>query len=342
MSEPALATHTKHIVVVLPSWVGDAIMSTPVLRALREHRPEAHITGIMRSGLSDVLAGNPWLDAMITCDMKGLGGIGRLARAIKSARPEACVLLPNSFRTGLAARLSGTPIRIGYKRDGRGWLLTQGLDVEKSSSPTPTVDYYSHLACAALGIERIERHMELFVTEDEEKSAIRILQDVSGPFVLLNPGGNKLPKRWPTDRFAKVADTLFEKHGLNTVLSGSPGEAEVLREIEDTANPGTPIINAAERGVMLGSLKSIIQRAALMITNDTGPRHMAAALGTPLVTLFGPTDHRWTTLDYPRERILLAEPFLPEHLIADDHPKSCRIERIGVEDVISAAENLLK
>lgn len=341
MSESALATHTRQIVVVLPSWVGDVIMSTPVLRALREHVPQAHITGIMRPGQSDVLAGNPWLDAMITCDMKGSGGIVRLARAIKSTQPESCLLLPNSFRAGLAARLSGTSIRIGYKRESRGWLLTHPIDVEKSSSPVPTIDYYAHLACVAFGIGRIDRNMELFVTADEEKAADHILKDVSGPFALLNPGGNKLPKRWPPDRFAKVADALFEKHDLRIVLSGAPSEANVLRAVMESANPDSAIINAVERGVTLGALKPIILRARLMITNDTGPRHMAAALGTPLVSLFGSTDHRWTTLNCPTERILLAEPFLPEHLIADNHPQSCHIERIQVEDVIAAAENLL-
>ena len=93
---------------------------------------------------------------------------------------------------------------------------------------------------------------------------------------------------------------------------------------------------------MLSSLKAVIQRAAVLITNDTGPRHIAAALGTPVVTLFGPTDHRWTTLCGVRERILLAEPFLPEELVADRHPKSCAIEKISVQDVVAAVDGLLK
>jgi len=123
------------------------------------------------------------------------------------------------------------------------------------------------------------------------------------------------------------------------VITGSPGEREVLTSVHRAAK--TPLIDLSERGVTLGSLKAVIQRAALVITNDTGPRHIAAALGTPVVTLFGPTDHRWTTLHDVRERILLAEPFLPEELVADRFPRACAIEKIAVGDVVVAAESLL-
>ena len=96
------------------------------------------------------------------------------------------------------------------------------------------------------------------------------------------------------------------------------------------------------RGLTLGSLKAVLRRAALLITNDTGPRHIAAALGTPIVALYGPTDHRWTTLQAARERSVLAEPFLPEELVADRHPKACAIEKIAVEDVVHASLSLLQ
>ena len=86
---------------------------------------------------------------------------------------------------------------------------------------------------------------------------------------------------------------------------------------------------------------TVIRRAALLITNAPGPRHIAAALGTPVVSLFGPTDHRWTTINCPHERMVLADPFLPEALIADQHPKRCAIDRIAVADVLAAARQLL-
>ena len=94
--------------------------------------------------------------------------------------------------------------------------------------------------------------------------------------------------------------------------------------------------------MILGSLKAVIAESSLLITNDTGPRHIAAALGTPLVSLLGPTDHRWTTIACPHEHIVVANPFLPEPWVADDHPGDCAIEQITIGDVCAAAESALK
>lgn len=345
MSPPCNPPDIGRIVIVMPSWVGDTVMATPILRAIRQVFQKAHLTGVMRPGLSQVLAGNPWLDETITCHMKGIGGVWPTAKAIRATKPDAVLLLPNSFRSALAARLSGAPMRIGYNRDGRGWLLTHRINVEKSAEPTPMIDYYAHLVRATLGAEDIDLRMELFVTPAESSAADKILHDVKDPFVLLNPGGNpggnKLFKRWPVERFAQLADHLASNCGMVPVLSGAPGERAILEAVMEQADPQTPLVNLVGRDLNLGNLKAILQRAALMITNDTGPRHIAAALGTPLITLFGPTDHRWTTINCPNERIILAQPFLPEEQIADQQPAACRIDRITVSDVAARVEELL-
>ena len=101
------------------------------------------------------------------------------------------------------------------------------------------------------------------------------------------------------------------------------------------------VIDLTQRGSTLGALKAIVRRSSLLVTNDTGPRHLAAAFDTPCVALFGPTDRRWTLLPDPIERHLLAEPFLPEDRVADDYPAACSINRISVGDVLHAAESLL-
>lgn len=341
MSPPPLAADIERITVVMPSWVGDCVMATPLLRNIRSHRPDAHLSVVLRPGLDEIIRGAPWLDEIVTSPFKGLAGPFLAANAIRATRSDAVLLLPNSFRAGVIARLAGAPVRIGYRRDGRGWLLTHTLDVERSATPTPTVHYYNRLGSFALGVGDLDPHMELFVTPEQHAKADRLLEGVSRPFILLNPGGNKLPKRWPPDRFAAVACALHSECGVDVVVSGAPSEMDVLRAVVEAAEPDCPIVNLADRSGGLGALKSVIQRSALVITNDTGPRHIAAALGTPLVTLFGPTDPRWTTIDAPSERILVAEPFLPEELVADDHPRLCNIERISVSDVVHAALGLL-
>jgi heptosyltransferase-2 len=319
--------------------VGDTVMCTPVLRALRQHRPEARITAVVRPGLDQVLAGLPWIDSTIVCEAKGLFGPQRIAKAIRRADAQAVLLLPNSFRAAMGARIAGTAIRIGYDRDGRGSLLTHKIDAGNTSIPMPMVEYYARLACFALGIDSLDMRVQLATTPQEESAADDLLAGVGGRFIVLNPGANRADKRWPAERFAMMGDRLGEVRDVSVVISGSPGEMDLLEAVERAAK--RPVTNLARRGVTLGSLKAVLRRAALLITNDTGPRHIAAALGTPIVTLFGPTDHRWTTLHDVRERILLAEPFLPEELVADQHARAEAIDKIVVGDVVAAASALL-
>jgi heptosyltransferase-2 len=336
---PSPLASSRTIAVILPSWVGDTVMATPVLRALRTHRPDARLVGIVRPRLDEVLRGTPWLDELIACNFKGVAGPWRIARVIKQSGADAVLLLPNSFRSALAARLSGAPIRIGYSRDLRGLLLTHKIQPPRQR-PIPAVDYYAALAEFALGVSSIDRRIELHCTADEETAAEYMLRDVARPYIVLNPGANRSAKRWSAKNFAHVADSLASPHRVSILITGSPGEADVLSAVTSAAK--TPIINLAQRGMTLGSLKAVLKHAALLITNDTGPRHIAAALGTPVIALFGPTDHRWTTLPPSvREHLLLAEPFLPEELVADDHPKICSIEKIPVDDVLQAARSIL-
>jgi heptosyltransferase II len=340
---PSLA-NVDRIVIVCPSWVGDCVMATPVYRAMRQMLPKAKIVAVVRKGLDEVLHGCPWFDDIVVSDMKGLLGPLRLAKAIRGDGTGAppVLLLPNSFRAALGARLSRSRLRIGYERDGRGWLLTHKLAPPASKAPISAVNYYAALGAFALNVsaDAIDHRLELGITESQRKRADELLGDVKADFILLNPGANRADKRWPAERFACVADTLATSHGLSIVVNGSPKEHDIINGIIRHAK--TPLIDLSKRGGTLGSLKAVIASAKLVITNDTGPRHIAAALGTPVVTLFGPTDHRWTTLQGAQERILLAEPFLPEQLIADRHAKACAIEKISVKDVVIAAESLLR
>jgi heptosyltransferase II len=328
----------SRVAVVMPSWVGDAVMATPVLGALRSHLPGAEIIGVMRPGLDELFADGPLLDRTVAFINHGLHGAFAGARLLRELKADAVLLLPNSFRWGFSAWRSGIPIRIGYARDGRGWMLTHSLPSDRKALVS-TRGHYAALAAHALGVDSIERTMELYVSGSELMQADQLLTDVPRPFVLLVPGGNRADKRWPPERFAAVAERLNQSHGLAAAVTGSPSERDIIDNVMRDSK--VPIVDLSARGLTLGSLKAVISRASLVITNDTGPRHIAAALRRPLVTLFGPTDHRWTTIDCPTEAIVLAEPFLPENLIADRHPQACRIDRITVKDVSAAAERVL-
>ena len=332
----------RRLAIIMPSWVGDTVMATPVLRAIRRARPEAHLTAFVRPGLDDLLAGADakWCDAVQAAPFKGGCGLIRTIRAVRDSKPDAVLLLPNSLRAAVIARASGAGRRIGYDRDGRGRLLTDRVPLKHSKrTPVSAVTYYAELAETALGVTIDDRRPELTVTDAERDAARSMLDDVPRPFVLLNPGANRADKRWPAERFAEAANRLHDSHNVAAAVTGSPAETDLVQRV--VAGCAGPVFDLTGRGMTLSALKAVAAEAAVLITNDTGPRHIAAAVGTPVVALFGPTDFRWTRLPGVCEHPLLSEPFLPEEFVADDHPQHCAIDRIPVCDVAAAAGRLL-
>ncbi|MSR40767.1 MAG: lipopolysaccharide heptosyltransferase II [Phycisphaerales bacterium] len=325
------------LLIVLPTWVGDSVMATPVLRALRSAFPNAHITAAVRHGVDTLLAGCPWCDDIFRVTFRGTLGPFSETAAIRARRPDTIVLLPNSLRSALGIRFAGAARRIGYARDRRGFLLTHAI-APPSQKPISAVDYYAQLVETAFDIRVTDRRVELLVTPEEARKADALLAEVSAFPLVLNPGANNPSKRWKSENFAAVA-RRFLKQGRSVVVSGGPKERELVAEIVQRA-PGA--IDLIARGIDLGGLKGVLARAACLLTNDTGPRHIAAALRTPVVTLFGPTDHRWTTLVDVQERLLLAEPFLTPDTFADRHPQSCVMDRIAVGDAIEAISSIAR
>lgn len=353
------------LLVVMPTWVGDAVMATPALRLLRNHLPGAFIGALVRPGVDAILAGTSFFDDIHIEARAGVMGPKRAAAKVRPLRYDTALLLTNSFSSALTTRIAGIPRRVGYERDGRSFLLTAGLvppkrgdtppyDADESRAgewaPVPACTYYQRIAAHVIGDDSMDASvasmppMELATTEAEEEAAAASLQragiGAGEPFAVLNPGGNNPAKRWPAERFAQLADYLFGAHQLRCIVSGSPAEAELTEQIARSAGEGAAV-STADLGVTLASLKAIVRCASIMVTNDTGPRHIAAAFGVPVVSLFGPTDCRWTTIPHDAERILVADPTLPAHEVANDDPARNAIERIGFDRVQQAVDALL-
>jgi heptosyltransferase-2 len=372
MTAKAAMTTPDRVLVVMPSWVGDVVMATPALRHLREALPSSRITAMVRPGLDDLLLGAGLVNDFVLADARGLFGPLHVARSLEAHRIDAALLLTNSFSTALTVRLSNIAKRVGFDRDWRRPLLTQPLRVPREGSGfamVPAVAYYMHAARSFLGpmpdlpapIMSSLTHapldlppdsrLELGLSAEQKQAAAELLTraglEAGSPYAILNPGGNNPAKRWPADRFAVLADHLAATHGLAIVINGSPAEAALVRSIADAAN--TPCIALPECGITLGTLKGVIARARLMVTCDTGPRHIAAAFGVPLVSLFGPTDPRWTTIPVrtlldgrPSETILIANTELALTRQSNDDPQGSRIERIETAAVCAAADRLLE
>ena len=287
--------------VFLPNWIGDVVMATPTLRAMRKYvGDEGSVVGMMRPYVAEVLAGNSWIDETI-CYKKGDSDSARLAVGqLREAQLDAVVLLTNSLRTAWMAWRASAPQRIGYARDGRGWLLTKKLYEPRERgrwSPLPQIDSYLNLAYA-LGCEWEAPRLELATSESDEAQADRIWQKLGledQQVVVLNSGGAfGAAKDWPAEHFAELAKRIAQSLGFYVLVNCGPNERDTARSIVAAANDRRVVSLADQEKLPIGLTKACISRARMLVTTDSGPRFFGIAFEVPTVTLFGPTSTRWT------------------------------------------------
>lgn len=294
----------RRLLVVLPNWVGDVVLATPTLAALRARFRDAHITYLMRAYVSEVTAGCDWHDGELhwpasTRAMPGLIG------ALRRERFDTALLLTNSWRSALAVWLGGAAQRVGYAREGRGVLLTDRLMPLRRDGqfvPSSVLPYYAALA-ERIGCPVSDRALRLGIRADQAAAGAALRERYGlhpGEYAVVNPGAAfGAAKCWPAERFAEACDRLRDELGLTPVLVGAPGEHPLLARIVELARGLVAAL--LKPGTTLGSLKEIIRTAGLLLCNDTGPRHYGNAFGVPTVTIFGPTHQAWTETGYRGE-----------------------------------------
>jgi lipopolysaccharide heptosyltransferase II len=297
------------IVVRVPNWIGDVVFALPALRSLG-----AHFAG------SDIrVAGPPWAAGLLsgtefagkTMALHPAGASLRAREAAATLRAEAFdtgILLTNSFSSALLFRRARIKERWGYGTDGRGFLLTRSVRRKKAHSPVHMVRYYLGLL-EGLGIPALPASVHLSVPAAAKADAARLLVeagiDPSRPLVLLAPGAAHGPaKRWPAARFGETAEILRTRIGAAVAVVGTEADAPLAAEI--AASMSVPPADLAGR-TGLGELLGLFDRAAVLVANDSGPLHMANALRTPVVAVFGPTDPRATGPFHEPARVLMIE-----------------------------------
>jgi heptosyltransferase II len=297
------------IAVFCPNLIGDTVMATPLFRALKKGLPDSILTAVIRPQVAPTLDGSAWFGETILFDHRSprrsqrtLAVVARLRRE----RFDLAVILPNSIRSALVARLAGIPRRLGYQRHGRALLLTDVLhhavDSQGRRIPSPIVETYLKLA-RHLGCPAGTTRLELATTAADETAADRAWDELglSGgePVVCLNTGGAFGPaKNWPIGHFADLARRLVGESGVRVLVVCGPGERENARSIVASA-ADKRVVSLADCELGIGLTKACIRRTSLLITTDSGPRHFAAAFGTPVITLFGPTHIAWTRTHHP-------------------------------------------
>jgi heptosyltransferase II len=287
------------LLVRATNWLGDAVMSIPALREIRRARPEAEIVVLARPWVADLYAREDFADRILVYDRngahKGLRGKGRLAAEIARERFDSAVLLQNAFDAALLAWIGRVPERVGYARDGRGPLLTTAVAPPKPGEiPAHQRFYYLELLRRAGWIAELPECADIRlhgVTQAAESGrALWRAKGLSeGPWIGVSPGAAYGgAKRWIPAYFAEAARTLAAEMGARVAVFGATGEAELCRAI--AAETGPEAVSMAGE-TTLAEYIDLVAACRLYLTNDSGPMHVAAALGVPTVAIFGATDH---------------------------------------------------
>lgn len=293
-----------NIAIFLPNWLGDLVMATPMLRAIRRHfGPRARIVGIMRPYLAEVLGGTDWLDEQWYFNPRAEQRKQRhraIIGQMREAQFDLAILAPNSLRAAVVAWLGGARERIGYARYGRGPLLTRKLESPRAHGRMvdyPMVDYYLKLA-EAVGCPPESPHLELGTCPEDEYAAERVWRDLDlrtdGRVIALNSsgayGGAKL---WPSEYFGELAQRIVDQLDHDVLVMCGPKERELAQSIVQIADRSR-VVSMADQPLGLGVAKACLARTRLAVSTDSGPRHVAAAMGRPVITLFGPMLPIWS------------------------------------------------
>jgi heptosyltransferase-2 len=341
-----LPTSNSRILIRSVNWIGDAVMTTPAIGAVRECFPQAEITLLANPLVSQLFSPHDWVDRVITFDRKGIhrgiGGRLRLAGELRRQRFDLAVILPNSFDSALVPWLAGIPLRLGKRSDGRGWLLSHRYtapDVPGRHEVRYYLDLLGHF-----GIRGSAAEPHLVTTPAEDATAAGLLAaNGIGPdrFMLgINPGATfGSAKRWYPERFAGVARSLATQWQAQVVIFGGPDETAIALEIE--RHLGGACLNLAGK-TSVRELMALIKRCNFMITNDSGPMHVAAAFGVPLVAIFGPTDHTGTAPFTDRAVIVRKDVACAPCKLRECPTDHRCMTAVTAEDVVTAARNLME
>jgi lipopolysaccharide heptosyltransferase I len=291
--EISFASPPQRILIIKPSAIGDVVHALPVLNLLRKRFPTAHISWLVTPTCSGLLEGHPQLDEVILFQRgrfgtswwnpKVLAEMWRLNRRLRRGQFDLVLDLQGLLRSGYLSWKTGAPVRVGFT-DARelSWIFHTHRVPADLRTQHAVYRYLQMSRAIGCGDEPVEFH---FPTDDADRKAVAAMLPENKPYAVLLPGSNWPTKRWPTAYFAELADGLRRRLGLEPVIAGSAGDNRFAEQING--------INLCGK-TNLRQLVALLEKARIVIANDSGPMHIAAALGRPLIALYGPTDFNLT------------------------------------------------
>ncbi len=333
----------ENLLIRSTNWIGDAVMTTPAVRAIRKNFPNAQISLLAKPWVAPVFENSPNVDQIITYDSGGALKTIKAVRMLEKYGFNAAILLQNAFEAALVAYLAKIPIRIGYDTDLRKLLLTHPIHRSSKILRLHQTHYYNEILKGA-GLRTDGTHLELYLSPKDHDSARKILKDSNifeKDFVVgINPSATYgSAKQWFPERFARVSDRLNKRFGSKTVIFGGPNDRELGANIMRMMK--TFAVDLSGKTTLKEAM-AIIARCRLFLTNDSGLMHVAAALNVPEVAIFGSTDFAATGPWSPRARIVRSvmdcSPCLKQQCPLGH--REC-MKKISVDKVLTAACDLI-
>jgi lipopolysaccharide heptosyltransferase I len=322
--------------------LGDIVHALPAAAALRDAFPNARLDWAVDPKWSRLLAGNPDLTSVILADRKSAAAILKTVKQLRSANYTCAIDFQGLYKSAFLALASACPRRIGfertYAREGfASWLYTERFNPRGAHK----VEHNLTLAQAAGAQKSIPRFPITIFEADELRVTNELAKRNLTDFFVLNPGGGWRSKCWPAERYGELHSRIFAKFGLRGVVSYGPSEENLAQAVIAAAGNSTPAAIPLE----LGPLMALLRRAKFVVSADTGPLHLAAALGAPVVGLFGPTDpaRNGPFITNPAQKsVIVRNPRLSETTYQRGASYSPAMLAISVDEVVAAAEQILE
>jgi heptosyltransferase-2 len=344
------AESIKRVVVRGTNWVGDSLMTVPALRALRQVLPDARLTLVTRPGTKGIFSESDFIDELLVYDRKGVFSVLPQIREWRRREFDLAVLFQNAFEAALIPFLSGVPVRLGYATESRQALLTHPLPLPDWRSSRHEVFYYLYLVTAleqllyeSSSICEQQPDAGIEISDAQRSAASELLRSYGlregEAVVALCPGSiNSRAKRWPAEAYAALADRLIESQ-RKIVLIGSRDETDVSDEVV-TRMRNRPAVLTGKTS--LDQITAVLASVDLIVTNDTGPAHIGAALGRPTIVIFGPTNPLTTRPFSPTAEVLRHPPDCAPCMLRDCPIDHRCMTAISVEEVFERSQALLK
>ncbi|MCD6392844.1 MAG: glycosyltransferase family 9 protein [Planctomycetes bacterium] len=343
-------SNPSKILIIKPSALGDIALTLPVLASLRSSFPDAHITWFIRPEFAPILENIGGLDDVIIfhrrrlgkwwCNPKQFSALMRLFAELRKGRFDLVLDLQGLFRTAFFAWLTGSSRRFGMKtaREFATLFYTDKIDPDADS--VHVIDYHRKILAAA-GARTITNDSNLFATAQAAERVRKLLQDRNAPlrdYVVLITGSAHASKCWPVEKFAALADRISERFDVDVIAAGVAAEKPTVALLVELA--GAPIVDMAGQ-TDIGTLVALLAGARLVVSNDTGPAHIAYALDAPVIIIFGPTNpSRIRPYDKPHA-VAAVDPETRRNTIDSNDPRY-RIDAVSVESVFAEVEHHLK